>query len=100
MDLIATILALLALIAAVANDGYLGMLGSAAAKRPGTAEVRNWVKGQVPPAAGATLAALIALLMTSGGTGMDALAALVALGGGAVATRSLQSSRARFPTQR
>lgn len=76
------------------------MLGSAAAKRAGTGEVRDWVKGRVGPAAGATLATLLALLMTNGGTTLDVLAVLVALGGGAVATRSLQSTRARFPTSR
>ena len=100
MGLLAVVISIVALLAALANDGYLALLGSAAAKRPGASEIKGWVKGQVPPAAGATLATLLAWLLTNGGSVADTLAIVIAVAGGAVATRSLRSTQNRFPTSR
>lgn len=96
VNAIAVLVSVIALLAAVANGGYLALLRSAATKRAGSGEVTAWVKGHTPPAAGAGIAALLALLMTSGGTFGDLLAVIVAVAGGAVATRSLQSTRTKF----
>lgn len=100
MDAIATLLAVIALLASLANVGYHAALGSTARSRAGGAEVSTWVRGKVAPTAGATVGAIVALLMTGGGTVVDVLAVLVALGSAAVAARTLQSTRQRFPTSR
>ncbi len=100
INIIAVVLALAALVASLANAGYLGLLGSAANKRAGAGEISAYVKGRLPAAAGATVAALVALLFTRGGTFLDFLAILLAIGSGAAATTAVQATRARFASNR
>jgi hypothetical protein len=100
MDALATLIAVIALLASLANVGYHAALGSAARGRAGGGEVSTWVRGKVAPTAGATLGALVALVMSGGGAVVDVLAVLVAVGSAAVAARTLQSTRGRFPTTR
>lgn len=100
MNFIAVILALAALVTSLGNAGYLGLLGSAAAKRPGGGEISAYVRGRLPLVAGTTVGALLALLFAQGGTFLDILAALLALGSGAVAVRALQETRVRFASNR
>lgn len=100
MTTIAVVLALVSLVVSLANAGCLGLLGSAANKRAGGGEISTYVKGQLPVAAGATVASLVALLFTQGGLFLDVLAILLAVGSGATAATALQGTRARFASNR
>lgn len=100
MNIIAVVLAFAALLASLANAGYLGLLGSASGKRAGGGEISTYVRGRLPTAAGVTVAALVALLFSQGGLFLDVLAILLALGSGATAIGALQSTRARFASHR
>lgn len=97
MDLIALVIALISLVAAVGNGGYLALLGNAAGKRAGTSEVSTYVKGKAPVAAGAGVAALLALALSGG---VPVLAIVLGIAGAGVAGAQLQTTRARYATQR
>ncbi|MDQ2852577.1 MAG: hypothetical protein M3Y49_17955 [Actinomycetota bacterium] len=99
VNIIAVVLALAALVASLANAGYLGLLGSAANKRAGGGEISTYVKSRLPIAAGATVAALVALLFSRGGAFLDVLAILLALGSGGVAISALQGVRTHFASR-
>src|SRR5262245_45909631 len=96
--LIAVIIALAGLVAALAHDGYLAMLGSAANRRAGGEPIARYVRSRWVVAGGTTAAALIALLLTSGGFAADTLAILIGAGSGVMATKALQSTREKFHT--
>lgn len=100
MGTIALVISLLALLASLANVGYLGLLGSAASRRAGTAEITRHVRGKVPVAAGTTVGSLLAVLVADGNLAVNVLAVLLAVGAGGVAAQSLQSTRARYSTNR
>lgn len=98
LNLIAVIAALAGLLAALAHGGYLAMLGSAANRRAGGAPVSEYVRSRVP-VAGVTLGvALLALLLTTGGSFADVLAIMAGAGSGVVGYQALQSTRTRFRT--
>lgn len=97
-NLIAIILAIAAVIAALAHDGYLAMLASAAKKRAGGEPVAQWVRSRLPLAGITTGAALVAWLLTNGGGFADTLAILLAAGSGVTATKALQSTQQRYRT--
>jgi hypothetical protein len=97
INLIAVIVALAALIAALAAAAYLGLLGSAARKRgmaggAVAADVRKrW------PVVLATLGgAVLSLLMTLGGTGLDITGIVVAAVSGGAAAKSLTAVRSEY----
>jgi len=94
--LIAAIVALAGLVAALAHDGYLALLGSAASKRTGGEPIAQYVRSRWALAGGTTAAGLLALLMSTGNSFWDVLAIIVGAGTGAVATKALQSTRDKY----
>lgn len=98
LHLLAVVVALLSLVAAVAHDAYLALLSSAANKRAGGGPVAQYVRGRWPIAAGTTVVALLALLLTRGGGFADVLAILAGGAGATVASQALQSTRQRYRT--
>jgi hypothetical protein len=96
LNVIAVLAALAGLLAAAAHGGYLAMLGSAANRRAGGEPISQYVRGRVP-VAGVTLAvALLALLLSTGGTAADILAILAGAGSGVISYQALQNSRTRY----
>lgn len=97
IGIIAVVVAILGLVVAVGNLGYLSMLGSAARKRGIAGEpIATYVKGRMPMAGGAAAAGLIALLLTSGGLVPDVLGLILGGGAALVAKTSLDGTRARY----
>jgi hypothetical protein len=98
IGLIAGIIAIVGVLAALAHDGYLAMLGSAAKKKAAAgAPVAQYVRSRYVIAGVTTGVALLGLLITTGeGYGSDIIGALIAGGGGLAATSALQSSRKRL----
>jgi hypothetical protein len=98
LNLLAVLVAVLGLMAALAHDGYLALLASAARKRAGGGPVAEYVRSRWMIAGVTTAVAVFALLLTNGGAFADVLALLAGAGSGAVATQALQNTRQRFRT--
>ena len=98
LHLLAVVVALIGLVAAVAHDGYLALLVSAARKRAGGGPVAQYVRSRWPIAGATTALALLALLLTNGGGFADVLALLAGGGSAVVATQALQGTRQRYRT--
>lgn len=98
LNLIAVLAALAGLLAAAAHGGYLAMLGSAANRRAGGGPVSEYVRSRVPVAAATIGVALLALLLTTGGSFADVLAIMAGAGSGVLGYQALQSTRTRFRT--
>lgn len=92
----AFVVALVGLLAALAHDGYLALLGSAARKRAGGSPIAQYVRSRYPIAGVTTGVALVALLLTSGGGFADVLAIIAGGGSGLIAYQALQSTRQRY----
>lgn len=96
INLIALVASLASVLAALGHTGYLALLSSAANKRAGGGPIAEYVRSRWPVAGGTTAVSILALVFTAGGWGMDLLAIVLAVGSGTVATRALQSTRAKY----
>ncbi|HKN51353.1 MAG TPA: hypothetical protein VJX66_02565 [Amycolatopsis sp.] len=96
INFIAVIITLASVLAALGHVGYLAMLNNAAGKRAGGAPVAQYVRSRWGIAAGTTAASLFSLLLTTGGSAVDIVAMIIAVGSGTVATKALQSTRDRY----
>ena len=98
VGIVAGLIALLGLLVALGNAGYLAMLNSAARKRGIAGEsTALFVKERRGVAAGTTAVAALGLLLTLGGSvPVDVLGAVLAAGGGVAAKRALDGTRNRF----
>lgn len=98
--IVAVVVALVGLLATLGNVGYLMMLNNAAKKRGlAGASISDHIKGRLPLAGGAVLAAAVALLLTTGGVVPDILGLVLGAGSGLVAKQSLDATRTRFRSQ-
>lgn len=101
MGIVATLVALIGLLAALGHVGYVAMLGNAAKKKGAAgAEIAAYTRTRWPVAAGAAGVALLGLLLTSGGLTADVIGMLMAVGGGVMGYKGLQQERHRYPTSR
>jgi hypothetical protein len=97
IDLIATIVTVLSLLAAVGYGGYLFMITSVASKRPGANHLAADARKRLPAAGGLALGALVAVLIASGeSVPWDVIALLAGGGVGLVAVNQLQGARKRL----
>ena len=98
VGIVAGLIALLGVLVALGNAGYLAMLSSAARKRGLSGEsTALFVKERKGVAVGTTAVALLGLLLTLGGSvPVDVLGAVLSAGGGLAAKRALDGTRARF----
>jgi hypothetical protein len=98
--IVATVVALLGLLVALGNLGYLAMLNKAAIQRGAAgAPVGEHVKSRLPAAGATAAAAAVGLMLTAGGPLPDVLGMLLGSGAGLVAKQSLDATRARFRSQ-
>jgi hypothetical protein len=98
VGIVAGLIALLGLLVALGNAGYLAMLASAARKRGLSGDAASsYVKERKGVAVGTTGVALLGLLLTLGGSvPVDVLGAVLSAGGGLAAKRALDGTRSRF----
>lgn len=96
INFIAVVIAIASVLAALGHVGYLALLTNAAHKRAGGTPIAEYVRGRWAVAGGTTAASLFAWLLTSGGTVLDILAIVIAVGSGTVATKALQSTQAKY----
>ena len=97
VDLVAWIVALLGLLASLGYGGYLLMIRSVAAKRPGANHLATDARARLPVAGGLAVGAFVALLLTGADSiPVDVIGLLLGGGLGLTATSRLQSARRRL----
>lgn len=98
--LVAFLVALVGLLTTLGNAAYLAMLSSAATKRGISGEsTLDHVRGQRAKAGLLAVLALIGLLCTSGGVGLDVVGLVLGAGSGLAGYRALDGTRRRFRGQ-
>ena len=98
VGIVAGLIALLGLLVALGNAGYLAMLNSAARKKGLSGErTALFVKEHSKGAAITTGVAALGLLLTLGGSvPVDVVGALLGVGGGLAAKRALDGTRTQL----
>lgn len=96
IGLVALVITVLAVLAGAGHAGYLALLTSAAKKRPGGQVAADYAKKRFPVAGASLGAAVLALLISTGGVGADVVAILLGGGSGIAAMKSLQTTQARL----
>lgn len=96
INLIAVIIGILSVLMVVADGAYLKLLDAVAKKRPGGQVTRQFVSKQWPIVGATGAGSVVALLLTSGGTVMDVLAILLAVGAGGAAGSQLGKIHNRY----
>jgi hypothetical protein len=98
VGIVAGLIALLGLLVALGNAGYLAMLGSAARKKGLAGErTAHFVQRHRGGAVVTTGVAALGLLLTLGGSvPVDVVGALLAAGGGLAAKKALDGTRAEL----
>ncbi|GAA4860704.1 hypothetical protein [Saccharopolyspora cebuensis] len=96
IGVVATLVTLVAVLIGAGHAGYLGMLSSAAKKRPGGQPAVDFAKKRMPSAGIGLGIGLLALLFSLGEGGTDIVAILLAGGGGFYSLKQLQSTQAKF----
>jgi hypothetical protein len=97
IDVLATIVTVVSLLAALGYGGYLLMISSVASKRPGATHLATDARKRLPAAGGLALGALVALLLARGDSAvMDVIGLLVGGGVGLAAVSQLQGARKRL----
>lgn len=101
VGIVATVVALVGLLAALGHVGYLAMLNSAAQKRGASgAYAVDYVNGRWKTAGITAAVAALGLLFTAGGNiPIDVLGLLVGGGAGVMAKQQLEATRERFRNQ-
>jgi hypothetical protein len=101
VGIVATLVALVGLLAALGHVGYLAMLNSAARKRGASgAYAIDYVNGRWKVAGATAAVAALGLLFTAGGNvPIDVVGMLLSGGAGFVAKQQLDSTRNKFRNQ-
>jgi hypothetical protein len=95
--IVAAVVALVGLLVALGHVGYLAMLNNAAKKRGVSGgSTGEYVNGRWMVAGGTAAAALVGLLLTTGGLVPDVLGLVIGGGAGIAAKQALDGTRKQF----
>ncbi len=98
--IVATLVALVGLLAALGHVGYLAMLNKSAKERGlSGGATADYVNGRWKLAGGTAVVALLGLLLTSGGVFPEVLGLLLGGGAGLAAKQALEGTRREFRGQ-
>ncbi|QIZ39353.1 hypothetical protein [Saccharopolyspora sp. ASAGF58] len=96
LGLVAFLVTLAGVLVAAGYAGYLAMLTSAAKKRAGGQPAVDFARKRFPIAGVGLGVTLLAMLISTGGTGAEIFAILLGGGGGVASLKALQSTQSKF----